>query len=283
MKGGASPLSDGMARAILERVGMRSAPAPDLRGLNELIAAWQTSVPFENIDIYFRLAPILLDVDSLFDKIASRRRGGYCFELNGLFVPLLLALGFDARPCLARTVMGRDFVTQISHRANIVTLGGEEYFCDVGFGGPAPLDAVPLGGAPLGGEPGAFRTELEPDGWWTLFREPGPGDEDDAEAGSKKTGERIELRFLAARADPADFTSLNFFQSEHPDSYFRKGLIVNLRTARGSISITGNTLTERDGGAVSRRELAPGELPGVLREKFGIEGVRLGAGEETSN
>ena len=52
------------------------------------------AVPFENLDIHLG-RPISLDQDALFGKIVTRRRGGFCYELNGLFALLLRELGFE--------------------------------------------------------------------------------------------------------------------------------------------------------------------------------------------
>ena len=78
--------------AYLKRIGYSGGTEPTLDNLHALIRAHQTAVPFENLDCVSR-TPILLEVERLFDKIVLRRRGGYCFELNGLFMALLRDLG----------------------------------------------------------------------------------------------------------------------------------------------------------------------------------------------
>jgi N-hydroxyarylamine O-acetyltransferase len=175
----AAPLSDAMVDAYLKRLGLtRDALAFErqspLRVLDTLIWAHQCAIPFETLDIAAGGSrgggggsgnggtDILLTTAALFDKLVTRRRGGYCFELNGLFQRLLEALGFDVCAHLARAVINRDYLPPRLHRVMTVCLGGggggsergrgsseggenpTTYLCDVGFGGPMPGSALPL-------------------------------------------------------------------------------------------------------------------------------------------
>jgi arylamine N-acetyltransferase len=97
-----APLPD-KAR-FLERLGLKDVTEPDLETLNRLILAHQMNVPFENLSVYDAETDVSLDIASLFDKIVVRRRGGYCFELNALFMSLLESLGYDCYPVMVRVV-----------------------------------------------------------------------------------------------------------------------------------------------------------------------------------
>ncbi|MCD8110391.1 MAG: arylamine N-acetyltransferase [Clostridiales bacterium] len=114
--------------------------------LDALVYAHQCGVPFENLDVYDFHREIPLDEDSLFEKIVTRRRGGYCFETNGLFCRVLQSVGFDARPCLCRVMFGLRYPREnlIDHRATIVFLDGQRYFCEAGIGGAMPPGALQL-------------------------------------------------------------------------------------------------------------------------------------------
>src|SRR5689334_21580804 len=81
-------------QAYLHRIGYHGGLEPTAANLRDLHRAHRVAVPFENLDIHVG-RPIVLDQDALFDKIVTRRRGGFCYELNGLFAVLLRALGFD--------------------------------------------------------------------------------------------------------------------------------------------------------------------------------------------
>ena len=130
--------------AYLKRIGLSEAPPRLLDGLNALIWAHQTHVPFEDLNTSWLRLPVSLEIPALYDKVVLRRRGGYCYELNALFTRLLLDLGFDARSVFCRVVRGRDFLPPCAHRAVVVALEGRLYFCDVGFGGPMPAGALQI-------------------------------------------------------------------------------------------------------------------------------------------
>ena len=87
--------------AYLARIALPAPPAPDAEGLAAVQRAHRLVIPFENLDIPLGRG-ISLDPDAVFDKLVTRGRGGYCFEQNQLFLRALHAMGFTARPLLAR-------------------------------------------------------------------------------------------------------------------------------------------------------------------------------------
>ncbi len=80
--------------AYLRRIRYAGDLKPSAETLRALHLAHLYAVPFENLDIHLG-RPIVLEMGRLFDKIVRRRRGGFCYELNGLFAALLLELGFE--------------------------------------------------------------------------------------------------------------------------------------------------------------------------------------------
>ncbi len=88
--------------AYFQRIGYRGRFHPDLALLSALTQAHTQSIPFENLDVLLGL-PISLEPEALFQKLVVDRRGGYCFEQNGLFLEVLRELGFQwprsARGC----------------------------------------------------------------------------------------------------------------------------------------------------------------------------------------
>ncbi|MCF0120144.1 MAG: arylamine N-acetyltransferase, partial [Oscillospiraceae bacterium] len=135
-----APLPD--VNAYLERIGLTEAPAITPEGLDTLVFAHQRSVPFENYELCELDGHIDISIEKLFDKVVRRRRGGYCFELNGIFYSLLQALGFDVYPVLAKIFREGEEHLPPLHRCNIITIDGMRYFTDVGFGGPMPAGAI---------------------------------------------------------------------------------------------------------------------------------------------
>ncbi|MBQ9003769.1 MAG: arylamine N-acetyltransferase, partial [Eggerthellaceae bacterium] len=200
-----------------------------------------------------------LGIADLFDKIVVRKRGGYCFELNAAFGALLKALGFDARPCMARVLLRPIPHPLISHRANFVTIDGRDYLADVGFGGPMASFAPLV-------EDGATRTEgghtftlhRSAHSWWDVGYK------------GSKDEERIVLRVCALRVGEEDFIPLSFYQANNPESVFKLNRMANIKTADGALDLRNNTYTEFRGGEKTSTEIAEADIPALLQEKFGI-------------
>lgn len=132
-----TPLPD--LKAYLDRIGFNGTPKPTLECLKELTKCQLFTVPFENLDVYHAGRIPSLETEALFDKIVINRRGGYCFELNGLFLKLLKAIGFTAFASAARIMLGCNHLPPPAHEIIWVEIGEKLYFCDVGYGGPSPL------------------------------------------------------------------------------------------------------------------------------------------------
>lgn len=124
--------------AYLERIGYTGPTEPSAAALAELQERHLHAVPYENFDILHR-KPLSLEIPDLLDKIVSRRRGGYCFELNALFGWLLRELGYSVTDLMAR--FWRDEPSpppKRRHHVLKVDIGDTFYLCDVGVGGIIP-------------------------------------------------------------------------------------------------------------------------------------------------
>lgn len=246
--------------AYLGRIGLSGPKEPTREYLDELIYAHQCTVPFDDLDVSdYALVPSL-GIAGLFDKVVVRRRGGYCFELNGLFGALLRALGFDVQACMARVIFRPGAHPLITHRANIVTIDNARYLADVGFGGPMPTFAPII-------ESGATRTEFGhtftlhecDEYWWEV-----------GYTGSKSEEQRV-LRFCTMPVEEHDFVPLSFYQSANPQSVFRLHRMVNIKTQDGAYDLRDNTFTVFASGEKTSVELqSEEELDSILAEKFGI-------------
>jgi len=253
-------MSQGVERALspdetkeyLQRIGMADAPPISVDGLSELIHAHHITVPFENLSLVDLGEAIELGTDQLYDKIVTRRRGGYCFELNGAFCSLLRGLGFDAFGCLARIRMFDPNTTRRLHRVNAVNIGGKLYFADVGFGGPMSEVAIEIA---EGSREGVFCFGAEADGEWTVFMD-------------GKDGLSTVLSFYATPASLEGFEEGSAFCSTSPESRFTSFRMVNLTLdGGGHYSINGTVLSLPDG----TRELnTRAEYYKALEERFGL-------------
>jgi N-hydroxyarylamine O-acetyltransferase len=224
--------------------------------LDALIRAHITSIPFENIDICDFHRPVSLGIPALFEKIVIRRRGGYCFELNALFMSLLTALGFSCQAVAARVLMNRDYFPPLSHRATVVTIGGERLFCDVGFGGP-------MAGSSLKLDSPCWQAS-----WNGVYAFKQNGDEIMLSM-QYDTGEKPLLSFSDRPVDPVDFVALNHYCSSSPDSVFLSSRKVHLSTDFGRISMEDNELRHTGSPPVVLKTRE--QTAAALAEVFGIE------------
>ena len=246
--------------AYLARIGLGGAKEPTREYLDELIYAHQRAVPFDDLDVSDLAMVPSLGVADLFDKIVVRRRGGYCFELNGLFGALLRALGFDVQPCMARVIFRPGAHPLITHRANIVTIDGARYLADVGFGGPMPTFApIIQSGATRSALGHTFTLHECDEYWWEV-----------GYVGSSAQEQRV-LRFCTMPVEEHDFIPLSFYQSANPQSVFRQHRMVNIKTPDGAYDLRDNVFTTFAGGEKTSVELqGDEELDRILAEKFGI-------------
>lgn len=245
----------------LERIGYEGTPEVSLDCLKKLVLGQLRHIPFEDLDVFHGHKEPSLDTEALFEKIITNKRGGYCFELNGLFGKLLSALGFSCRSHMARVVWNYPHLTPPSHQVNIVTLDGQDYFCDVGFGGPIPYCPLPIS---FGAEQVCtvtgrkYRFSKEGD-WITLsvwFE------------GAFKP----MLMLLDTPCDPVDFVPLNHFCAFSPIEPFIRKQMVWLAAAEGRRSIDGNILKiEKDGKTMETVLKTDTELRSALKVYFGID------------
>lgn len=155
-----------------------AAPAPGL--LHAVLARHLASFPFASISV--RLGDDMpLVLPGLFERVVDRRRGGYCFEQNGLLEAMLQGLGFKTRLVLARVIYDQDIHPGLTHRITLVTLDGVDQVVDAGFGPLGPRVPVPLAGQEQTDgwrryrvaerNPGEFHLQLLKDsGWYSLYR-----------------------------------------------------------------------------------------------------------------
>ena len=239
----------------LLRIGFCGDAKNDLKTLSSLMRAHMQSVPFENLEVYFEKREPDLSTAALFEKIVMNCRGGYCFELNGLFSRLLSSLDFSVSLFFARVVKG-EFLSPPSHEVLCVEAEGKRYFCDVGFGGPVPSSPIEL----------IYDRELRCDEG-RIYRF------------EKRVGETALqilrdgifsdiLIFSEAPRDAVDFIPLNAFCAYSPLEPFVHKAMVWKREGEKRISIDGDIF--RDGESetkINSRE----ELFSLLRERFGMK------------
>lgn len=247
----------------LERIGFGGGAVPRLDTLFALHFAHATTIPFENLDIQMGL-PIRLDLASLHDKLVLRRRGGYCFEQNTLFLAVLKSLGFEAIACEARVRLGAPDLLPRTHMLLLVRLEGAFWVCDVGFGGEGLLWPVPMDGEAHAQFLSTYRVVSE--GHLQVLQSLHGGAWEDLYA------------FQPEPQFPVDFEVANHYTSTHPDSRFVRTLTAQLPGPEVRRILRNRAYAELRGDQVEGRELAAEEVLPILRETFGIlvpEGARF--------
>ncbi|MGW4686190.1 arylamine N-acetyltransferase family protein [Streptomyces sp. NPDC004244] len=254
--------------AYLARIGYEGPVAqdgelrPDLATLYAVHRAHAGAVAFESLDVLFG-RPVELDVKAIEDKLVHGRRGGYCYEQNSLLAAALERIGFEVSGRGARNRTRGDVLLPVTHAVLVVTVEGQPWLCDVGFGHQGPLEPVPLA------RPGV---EV-PQGDWTYgVRE----EEGGVLALSLLRGDtwRDLYAFSPQRYHPVDYVLLNHYSSTHPRSAFVGQVIVQKPGNAVRTALVGRELTRlHPDGSSERRSVSPDELPAVLDREFGL---RLG-------
>lgn len=241
----------------LKRLGLEPPQTLDKTFLDTLVFAHQCRIPFENLDIVDFHNPISLSIPHLYDKIITQKRGGYCFEMNGLFTQFLKDLGYQAWSLMVRIVRGRDYLSPIMHRGVMVPIDGERYFCDVGFGGPAPGGAVQVKDGCVTECAGVkYLMKKSDDYWWTLYT-------------INEQGQPEKLFcFYEMPQQNVDFVVLSAYCSTSPESNFTKRRFLNRRLEHGSCSLLNDEFTITENGETRKQIVASQEEFLEIAEKY---------------
>lgn len=243
-------VNDSCVGAYLARIGAERPGRPDDEALRELHLRHLLKVPFENLGIHLG-EDIVLEEKALVAKIVERRRGGFCYELNGAFATLLRALGFEVELLAARVVTDDGLGVPYDHMA----LRVGPWLADVGFGAHAhfPLRLDERGDQDDPG--GVFRVA-----------ETGQGDLDVIKDG------RPEYRLETRPRELRDFDAACWWHRTSPKSHFTRSLICSMLTGFGRITLSGRTLIRTVDGERKERELTgDAEVLDAYRTWFGVE------------
>lgn len=256
--------------AYCARIGYAGGRSPTLETLRAVHIRHPEAIPFENLDPLLR-RPVRLDIASLEHKLVRSGRGGYCYEHNLLFREVLVAFGFEVTGLAARVlwIAPEDALTPRTHMLLLLTLDGERYLADVGFGSMTLT-------APL-------RFELEtvqstPHGPFRLIR---TGDDFKLQAQLGEAWKTL-YRFDLQPQIQLDYEVANWYVSTHPDSRFRTGLIAARIFEDRRYVLRNNDLgVHQPNGATERRTItSAAELRTTLESTFRItlpEGPELAA------
>lgn len=267
-----------LAQRYLSRIGMSHAPAADVAGLAAIVAAHRQAIPFENLDIPLGRG-IRIEAESVAAKLLDARRGGYCFEQNGLLLNALQAFGFTGRPLLGRVRLGLpdDVTPPRSHVLLLLELAGEQWIADAGFGGSFVPPLRLADGAQALTADGAEHRLLRrgergsSEGEWVLQRR-GPAATTDGRVGPDRDW-APQYSFDLAHVAPDDLEQANHWTATRPGMRFTSNVVASLVLPDGFISMSGRDLSIARGGQCAKQVL---ETPAEMREALALHlGITL--------
>jgi N-hydroxyarylamine O-acetyltransferase len=240
----------------LKRIGLSTRPPPTLAGLRAMHRAHLLAIPYENLDVQLR-RPVTIERPAIYEKIVERRRGGWCYEMNGLFGWALGELGFNvtrATGSVMREMAGD--ATNANHLVLRVDLPEGLYLADVGFG-DGPRDPVPVAAGAFHSHGFDFSLRRVDEKWWRLHSHP--------------FGAAPSFDF---NLDPANEEQLAAKCEElqaDPQSHFRQNLFCFRHTKRGVTSLRGRVLRKITPQAITERVIADADdLMTVFRDELGL-------------
>ena len=239
--------------AYLERIAYDGSREPGEATLVALHRAHMLAVPFENLDIHLGVENVL-DPEHVFDKVVTRRRGGWCYELNGSFARLLEALGFVVTRYSAAVVLSDPPSPDFAHLTLRVDLD-RPWLADVGFGASftRPLRLDDDGNQERDGN--TYRLAPLPDGRMVLHENDSP-----------------QYAFALEPRRMDEFAEMCVLQQTTPGSHFLAAPICSRATADGRVSLSGMRLITTTADGRSERELeSEDERAAVLRDLFGVD------------
>jgi len=243
--------------AYLRRIDYAGPTEPTLPVLQALHLAHATHIPFENLDILLKL-PIRLDIASLQAKLVAGARGGYCFEQNQLLAAALRALGFDVQTLIARVRFRVQQVLPRTHMLLLVSIDGDGWLADVGFGADGLMLPVPLESGRSSHQFAWWVRAIERDRAWVMQ--------------SARDGVWEDLYAFTLEPQLAiDYEVANHYTATHPKSRFTQLLVVQRVTPQVKIRLRNRELVHDTGKFVMSRPLAgDDEILQVLDETFGL-------------
>ena len=243
--------------AYLERINYEGAIESSPEVLSNLHYANLLMVPFENLDIHLG-RPIRLNEDHLFDKIVTRRRGGFCYELNGLFASVLQQLGFKVDLLSAEVFEDGEYSPEYDHLVLQVQLE-YDWLVDVGFGDSfvKPLRLFESSEQVQDGT--AYRVERRSKDWVLLRRD---------ESGEWESTYRFSLK----PRELSNFKDRCHYHQTSPESHFTQKRVCTRLTPEGRITLRDQRLHVTENKQRSETPLVDdGAYLAALEKYFGIK------------
>jgi len=243
-----------------KRIGYVGSTDPTLETLRSIHLRHAQSIPFENLNPFLRI-PVVLDIDSLYQKLVLDGRGGYCFEHNLLLTEVLKSMRYSVKGLGARVLWNtpEGIVTARGHMLLLVEIDHDYFIADVGFGGltlTAPLALIP---------------NLEQDTPHEKFKLIQIANDYVLQAKVQGAWKRI-YSFGLQENFLIDYEVTSWYLSNHPTSHFVTGLIAALPFEKGRHALRNNDFATHylDGSHERKRFDNVADLRFALETTFGI-------------
>ena len=222
-------------RQYLQRIDYDGATQPTFATLIAIHRAHLLTIPYENLDIH-RGRALRLDLPTIFDKIVTHRRGGWCYEMNGLLAWALRELGFSVTLLASHVVPAHQGDgaegTHLILRVDVE----RPYLADVGFGNGF-LEPIPLEAGDYSQDFLTYRLEATDVGWFFTNHRYGG-------AGYDFT---LMPRTMESFAAPCQYLQTS------PESGFVRTTVCHRHTPDGLVTLRGAVLREVTARGVDER------------------------------
>jgi N-hydroxyarylamine O-acetyltransferase len=245
----------------LKRLGYPKSIRADIETLRGLQIAHLQNIPFENLDIGLG-RKIELNESALWDKVINRKRGGFCYELNGMFAWLLKQIGFQITYLNARNYLEKDdtFGIDFDHLALMVTIPTKSarWLADVGFGDtftqPLNID-----------DPNEQIQSLR--GYWV---EPFRNGYQIWQRNYDGSRDRHYFFDQSPHRFPDEYLGTCQYHQTSPKSIFTQKQIISRLTEDGRVSLDNDKLIITSNGKRSTQEVNEGERTFLLKKYFDV-------------
>lgn len=243
--------------AYLSRIGLARPPACNLAALTALHRAHLRAIPYENLDIHLG-RPVTLGREAIFDKLVTRRRGGWCYEMNGLFGWALAELGFRVTRATGAVMReARGDASAGNHLVLKVELEEGLHLADVGFG-DGSLYPIPIRPGTFVANGFAFTLSKLDGKWWRLHNHP--------------RGGAASFDFDLTPADEALFERQCRWLQSADESPFVQNAVVQKHTDEGLAVMRGRVLRRMTPDAVQDTLVASAsDYVATLRDVFDLD------------
>lgn len=242
----------------LDRIAFKGELNPTIECVRKMMLCQLFTVPFENLDVQAGKI-VSMNPDDIVEKIVYGNRGGYCYEVNGLFAMALQAMGIRTIFAAARP-MFYPMRRPKTHMVLVATIGGEDYLMDLGFGSHGLREPICLNqlDCEVQQGPDTYKLTKINDREYLLLAKV-----NDVWAN--------QFSFEPQHQEWIDFAPVNYLNSTHPEAIFVQKPLIILYNEKGRTILLGDTLKVMENGVATTSTFAPEEYDALLWSCFKLK------------